>query len=108
MEVLQSNMTSYKMQFHILRYLYILSFANPPDTAFPLSAHMPELLHVPSLPLLRLLLIPAGTPVSSYRTEAPQDRTFPTRIPDSKESDSCSFVFNAALKIPPRKSVISS
>ena len=90
-------MISYKMRFHILQYLYILSSTNPPDTALPLSAHMPELLHVPSLPLLRQLLIPAGTPVSSsYRIEAPQDltsrcavRTFPTRIPDSKESDSC-------------------
>lgn len=89
-------MISYKMRFHILQYLYILSSADPPDTAYPLSAHMPELLHVPSLPLLRQLLIPAGTPVSSYRTEAPQDltsrcavQTFPTRIPDSKESDSC-------------------
>lgn len=82
-------MISYKMRFHILQYLYILSSADPPDTAYPLSAHMPELLHVPSLPLLRQLLIPAGTPVSSYRMEAPQDLAFPTRIPDSKESDSC-------------------
>ena len=89
-------MISYKMRFHILQYLYILSSTNPPDTAYPLSAHMPELLHVPSLPLLRQLLIPAGAPVSSYRMETPQDltsrcavRTFPTRIPDWKESDSC-------------------
>ena len=88
MEVLRSGMIFYKMLFHTLQYLYIPSSSAPPDTVFPLSAHMPELLHVPPLPLLRQLLIPVRTPVFSYRMEALQDRICPIRIPDSKEPDS--------------------